>query len=613
MIRATKREWTAITAAALLVGATLLASYSPAYAGVRVEHTDAYGDVLVSTSRAQGSGQLSDTVVSVTNHVVRKHATRDADATPREYLLVWAGDENIADTAVSDIEELPDSLAGPVGKTRDALPGQDFLAVVDATEGSSAYGEVVNTATVSPLVENEPHHMQYTWHKGDTVFAGGLFSATTYAFDVSALPYIKLKGASLPTDTLGGSVPDAYWMLDDGTTYATYMGGPVLPGPHLYSDGSVHSGNGFAGSPGEVVRFDRNGKVLGQHPAATPGGDDSDVCEDLPGSGEPTCANPHGIQAREDLDTMVTADYVEPRNIILDPLEPLSPYLYRSTVRTWDISDPARPTVESVSYLPAGPDEDTRDPQYRDSSAVMETTVTQRHGHKGAFVQTMQGGAIYYAPDITAPKPDWRKVWDDGDALTKFNPDSGSDAAATNGGWIQTSANDHYLYHTIMGRHRGTLDSDDPGAPGGVIALDISKLVDESEPDCDLHTGSRADDCPELTGATGINPDEPGMGPHFGTSDNFDLGADGKYHETDQPKRIAATDYFIARSGHDGDHRVWMLNTGDDGELSLDRDFRDEFTGEVGLDFNRDAWPHGRTGNAKPHLGLLVVGDDDVK
>ena len=81
---------------------------------------------------------------------------------------------------------------------------------------------MVNTVTVAPLIENEPHHMQYIWHQGNRVFAGGLYSATTYVFDVTDLPVVKLAGASLPTDTLCGSVPDAYWTLKDGSAYGTY-------------------------------------------------------------------------------------------------------------------------------------------------------------------------------------------------------------------------------------------------------------------------------------------------------------------------------------------------------------------------------------------------------
>jgi len=605
----------AVTFVAVLASATLLAS--TAHADVQVvKHTEAYGDVVVSTSTVQGNGQLSDKPFTVTNHVVGKYADQDTDGKPQEYLLVWAGDENVADTAVDDAETLPGSLRDPVNKARNASVGPDFLAVIDVTEGSPSYGELVNTATVGPLVENEPHHMQYTWHKGDAVYAGGLFSSVTYSFDMSALPEIKLNGVSLPTDTMGGSVPDAYWVLSDGTAYATYMGGPVVPGPYRYSDGSVHTGTGFAGSPGMVARFDRNAKVLSESPAATPQGEDPKRCPSLLPLAKPTCANPHGIQLREDLDTMVTADYVEPRTLILDPVPPTSPYFFRRTVRTWDISDRNHPTVTSMSYLPNDPEEDVQDPRYEDSSAVMEVAVTHQPGHKGAFVQTMKGGAIFYTPDMTAPKPQWRKVWDDGDAFHAFHPhspDADDNGADANGGWISVSQNDRFLYHTIMGRHQGTLGPNDPGAPGGVIALDISKLVNPENPACDLHSEQMADDCPTLAGAAGINPHHPGMGPHFGNEDNFELGADGRYHETDQPRRLSMTDYFVARSGHGGDHKLWVSTVSEDGQISVDEDFNDRFVRQPGWDFNRDTWPHGPFGNAKPHHSLFVVADKDVK
>ncbi|WP_374203782.1 hypothetical protein [Pseudonocardia sp. ICBG601] len=184
---------------------------------------------------------------------------------------VWAGDENIADTAVADVRKPQPArvAARPVDKVRDALPGPDFLAVVDVTKGTPDYGKVVNTATVGPLVENEPHHMQYSWRKGDKIYAGGLFTAATYVFDVAALPEVKLSGISLPSQTLCGSVPDAYWVLKDGTAYGTYMGGPVAPGPCRYTNGEVRTGNGFAGAPGSVIRFDQEGRNLVEAPAAT--------------------------------------------------------------------------------------------------------------------------------------------------------------------------------------------------------------------------------------------------------------------------------------------------------------------------------------------------------
>ena len=578
--------------------------------------TSAYADVQVVTdAKTAADGKQ----YWVQNHLVSK----DIDARSgqrKEWLLVWAGDENVADTAVKDVKNLPGTVGGGLNKAKNALPGPDFLAVIDATKGSPSYGKVVNTATVGPLVENEPHHMQYVWHKGDTIYAGALFAAATYAFDASALPALKLKGVSLPTQTLGGSVPDAYWVLKDGTAYGTYMGGPVVPGPYTYAGGQTVVGNGFAGSPGEVVHFGQDGQVLSQNPAATPRGDNTKLCDNLPSLGQPTCANPHGIQAREDLNTLVTSDYAEPRNIILDPVKQPSPYLRRPTVRTWDISDRNDPKLKAVSYLPTGPRANDYDPLYREDSAVMETTVTNLPGHKGAFAQSMQGGAVFYTPDVTAAEPHWYEVFDDGAANKAIYPNNDSVGASSNGGWIQTSPDDRFLYRAIIGRQKGTLGPDDPGTTGGVYTLDIQKLLaaGPSWAGPGIQTKEQAQNggggvLPTVAGAAPINPGAPGAGPHWGGYDNFVPGQDGLYHETDQPTRLAVSDYFVARSGLDGDHKVTMLSLGRDGKVAVDTDFRDEFTGQAGINFNRKSWPHGDFGNAKPHSELFVVADADVK
>src|SRR5690606_35051524 len=135
----------------------------------------AYADVQVVESAVQAADGER---YWVRNHLVPDLATKSTeDGKRKKWLLVWAGDENIADTVVKDVKNLPGTLGGGLNKVKNALPGPDFLAVIDATEGSPTYGKVVNTATVGPLVENEPHHMQYVWHKGDTVYAGALFAA----------------------------------------------------------------------------------------------------------------------------------------------------------------------------------------------------------------------------------------------------------------------------------------------------------------------------------------------------------------------------------------------------------------------------------------------------
>ena len=536
--------------------------------------------------------------------------TVEDDGKKREYLVVWAGDNNVLDRTGKQLTDLPKEI-GPDLIGQKELIGPDFLAVIDATKGSPSYGKVVNTATVGPLVENEPHHMQYIWHKGDNIFAGGLFTDVTYVIDTSKLPALTLKHVNLPTDTLCGSVPDAYWVTKDHKAYGTYMGGPDVPGPCTYSDGTTRVGNGFAGSPGEVVRLDANGKTLYEAPATPKSAETTQRCDNIPLLPLPSCANPHGIQAREDLKTLVTSDYNEPRNIILNPVAAPSSFLRRPTVRTWDISNPDKPTLKSVSFLPDGP-RVGKVAHQEEPRAVMETTVTNLPGHKGAFAQTMQGGAIYYTPDITAAEPSWREVFDLTTSNKIADPTRNPYGGGSNGGWIQTSLDDKYLYHAAMGR---SASGDDKGSSPYILKLDIQKLLASGgSPTCNIDTvdetvnGGAESDCPAVVDVLPA----PG-GPHWGALDNFELGDDGYYHETTDVKRLAYSNYFVARTGLNGDHRVCLVDVNDDQTLALDEEFKDESTGETCIDFDRASWPHGDLGPAKPHSMLFVVADADVK
>ncbi len=116
----------------LCAAAAVIAAASVTSAG---SNTPAYADVQVLVDQKKGADGKH---YSVKNHLVPDLArSAEEDGNDRKkWLLVWAGDENIADTAVGDVKDLPGTLAGGVDKVKNALPGPDFLAVIDATHGS---------------------------------------------------------------------------------------------------------------------------------------------------------------------------------------------------------------------------------------------------------------------------------------------------------------------------------------------------------------------------------------------------------------------------------------------------------------------------------------------
>jgi hypothetical protein len=533
------------------------------------------------TTSFQGS---DGTAYTATNHLVRA-----ASGPGREWLLAWTGPAQ--------------------------QPAPDFLAVIDATPDSPSYGNVVNTVTVGPGGGNEPHHMQYVWHKGDRIFAGGIISDTTFVFDARALPALRLVGVNTPTDTPCGTLPDAYQVLGDGTAYATYMGGPDMSGPCTYTNGEVRVGNGAAGSPGEIVRIGTDGRTLAEIPAATAGGEDPALCGDIPALPAATCANPHGIAVREDLNLLLSSDFAEVRDFPT-PQTVAAANLARPTVRIFDMTDRNDPTLRSVTAMQDGP----RTPlesraQFRESRVIMETAVTNRHQHRGAFVSSMAGGAVFYAPDITAARPRWREVFDDTAAYLGSHPDGSVSGAGDNGSWLAVSPDDRYLFHSVMGQ---SIPFGQPldRTTGMLYVLDIRKLlaagptarcsVDQLS---EVFTGGHERDCPELAGVVPIRDTTPG-GPHWGAMDTFERDRLGTYHETSSINRMAVANYFVANSyGGGGDDRICMYNLSDAGRVSLDRTFRDENTGTPCLSFNRPSWPHGAYGDSHPHGVLFVVSD----
>ncbi|MFG2935704.1 hypothetical protein [Streptomyces sp. NPDC048282] len=559
------------------------------------------------TGLLTGSGQAADAAAVTTSttsyvasngvtYTATNHLTPAASGPGREWLLAWSG---------------PDDPAAP-----------DFMAVIDATRGSAHYGEIVNTVTMGPGTGNEPHHMQYVWHKGDQIYASGIKSDTTFVFDSHALPALKLIGVNDPQDTACGTMPDAYTVLKDGTAYGTFVGGPNVTGPCTYTNGQVRDGNGAAGSPGEVVHFDKTGKTLAEIPVALAQGEDPNQCANIPAIPKATCANPHGVAVREDLGIMVASDFTETRSIPKPgtPLPDGVEKLARQTVRVFDIKDENNPKLRSISKVSDGPRVSQEwNKAFGESRVVMETALPNKRNHRGAFVSTMAGGAIFYTPDIMAEHPKWREIFDDTTAYRTFHPDGSVTGGGDNGSWLMMSPDDRYLFHTVMG------SSTTYGKPldvttGMVYVLDVHKLLaDGDKAACSIdrldeaYRGGDEPDCPALTGVMPINDPTDG-GPHWGTMDTFRQNAMGQYRDTDTVSRIATSNYFIAGSfGGGGDHRICMFNLDRRGRLSLDTTFRDENTGQACVNMNRQNWPHGSYGNGRAHGLLFVVSDKALR
>ena len=531
-----------------------------------------------------------------------------------EYLVVWAGKMNTGDLSGAELARFSSGSLSPKALAELAgvgmKPGLDAMVVVDArrhnADGtvSQSYGKVVNFVQVpAPFgVESEPHHMQYDWEDGQPIVAGGLLNDVTTVWDVSRIPEIRLTNAIRPEETPLGTVPDAYDFLPDGRAIGTYMGGPDF---------------NYAGSPGSVVVLKpepAKGLVFeSETPAGRPGAVNSSNAGGVPEPCSPveaaplgTCANPHGIQIRADLGRMVTADYAEPRELTTDPVKPYKPSTFRPTVRVWDVTDPSVPRLVSVAHMPKGPKALM---QGHGNIAVMEAAKTHAPA-KGFFAGASCGGGIFFTPDITKLAGDstaaWTQVFDDDMAVPGEKK-----GGCAGGSWHQVSPDNRFLFRTVIGRNPGSTGSFDTGTAKYIYTLDISRLIAsaaDGHVDCNIDTigeihrgqGDEAD-CPRLVSVLRVDDRSTG-GPHWAAIDNHSLTPTGA------PTRLVFSDSFVARTGVDGNHRMYMVDVDPaTGALSYDPAFRDETDGAPGVDFNRRDWPnHPDAGFYKPHAMVWV-------
>jgi hypothetical protein len=626
-----------------------------------------------------------------------------ADYCRQEYIVVWSGKYNAGDTDAQDISQFIQNMTiNPEGLADLAVPqfvpGMDALVVIDGRKFNANgsrnpfYGRVVNIATLSLEggLECEPHHMQYSWINGENLVLGCLFTSWSFGASAKDIPNISMLTTNSPLATASGSIPDAFDAVSydnanhaNDTYIGTWMGGP------LYN---------YGGSPGSLITMNGAGQVTSQTPAGSFGQVFSDpresaVCQGREAEPVGTCANPHGIQARPDLGRMVTVDYAEPREIVLDPVKTLDVYAFRPTVRAWDITNPNHPVETSAAHVPLT----WRQPAHRAhiNIGIMEDAKTHaapdgttcgagippskcRPGDgansysgeflwsKGMFAESMCGGGIFWTPDITSLKPvstdQWHQVWDDGFSQLASDGTSGGPnsinggfedepGGCDGGAWIQTTGNNRWLFHSVQGRVPLADNYFDQGSQKMVYVIDISRLVADGEKgvvNCDMNkvdpnTGIRValemsesaqditpspngqlkqnpatvfGDCPSLVDVLIVHDPTTG-GPHWADLDNHTLTATGF------PTRLTFDDYFVARTGLDGDHRLYVVNIDRNGHLTYDNSFRDEQLGSLGVNFNRrdwipnngqDAsagyeWPDG--GFYKPHAMLWVCPPTD--
>jgi hypothetical protein len=559
-----------------------------------------------------------------------------------EYSVVWSSKQNAGDVNSDYVGKfLNNPAVNPQGLSDllnpQFLPGLDGFQIIDERKlnvdgtDNPDYGKVVNFVQL-PLpwgVEAEAHHMQYQWEDGQPIIAGGLFNDTTFVLGAKDIPNLNLENIIAPQDTLQGTIPDAYDAVGDGKFIGTYMGGPEA---------------NFGGSPGSVDVFKpdpQKGLVLdSETPAGNVGGVFTGNANGVPEpctarEGRPlgTCANPHGIQIRQDLGRMVTADYAEPREIVLDPVKTVDKYAFRPTVRTWDTSDPSHPKLVSVAHMPDGPLQPAQ--RAHEQYGIMEDAKTwptdpRYKGmlpSKGVFAGSMCGGGIFFAPDVTKLQGDssdqFQQVWNDGLSELAQDPTTQEPGGCAGGAWHQVSRNNRTLFRSVQGRNPGSDNYFDTGQGKMLYDINIAPLIQSAADGhvlCDLSRGIHTDgydltgmqlfqklaagdkvaDCPTLISTLKVNDPTSG-GPHWAALDNHTLRADGS------PERLTFSDYFVARTGIDGDHRFYTVNIAPDGKLSYDTSFRDENTGALGVDFNRRNWPGSPdAGFYKPHSMLWV-------
>ncbi|TCK19291.1 hypothetical protein DFR30_2601 [Thiogranum longum] len=377
------------------------------------------------------------------------------------------------DSSVTDGSIVPVPTAGTGGLFQGGITSQfaneshhtnAFISIDEDTGDKLLFAGGLISANVFGCNVNDPMNVRPI----DGTIVGGDVTSAVIRYDETSMgtdpAYDNMCGLVISggfdprTDALSGT--DDFIDVGDGLMASSFMGAKGNWG-FPSNMGAAPQLPPTLTTPGGVVIFDKDGMDVRQFSAVYEGGDapqrykprwQCGLCAILAGAPETVApstagiAHPHGIFARQDLNTLVTSDYGDPVSLALAGATPpdneegaatTQTYDMGTTIRFWDLNKlktqaSGTYTPDDLAQVPDGPRVEGREgggPEQLGSSAVtMEepeglmaawtTNGAAPYYSKGGFVASMCGGTLFYTPDMTTwqngVRPELRALYDSG-------------------------------------------------------------------------------------------------------------------------------------------------------------------------------------------------------
>jgi hypothetical protein len=196
---------------------------------------------------------------ALTSAVVGLTAVIGQSGVGSPYLVTWVGDADRADS--------------------------DFLAVIDARQHSTTYGQIIDSIPVNARGTN-PHHTEHFFTPGVPLFANGFGSGHTFRFDLTNPARPKLLGEVQTEGPL--AFPHSFERLPNGNLLAT-----------------MQAKNGRFQGPGGLAEFDNDGRLVRTSGAGAEGI-------------QPNALRPYGLVVIPQADRVVSAS----ERMALPPWDP---------------------------------------------------------------------------------------------------------------------------------------------------------------------------------------------------------------------------------------------------------------------------------------------------